>query len=194
MFYIVENLIIFVCVFCSVMVLFANNPIQSLLCLVLVFGVSSILFMILGSEFISYVIFIVYIGAIAVLFLFVIMLLNIKIVELRSLYLRYIFIGSVIIIFFFFELLFSFYLKFITLEYKIYFLNWINFVDYKGNLYLLASVIYSNYNILLFLTAIALFVSMFGSIVLLVNWKERKIIYYNEIFFYSEMKNKLFIK
>jgi NADH-quinone oxidoreductase subunit J len=123
MFSIVENLIICVCVLCSFMVLFSNNPIQSLLSLVLVFGVSSILFMILGAEFISYVIFIVYIGAIAVLFLFVIMLLNIKIVELRSLYLRYVFVGSIIIIFFFFELLFSFYLKFTIFEYKFFFLN-----------------------------------------------------------------------
>jgi NADH-quinone oxidoreductase subunit J len=176
------------------MVLLSNNPIQSLLNLILVFGVSSMLFMILGAEFLSYVIFIVYIGAIAVLFLFVIMLLNIKIVELRSLYLRYMFISFTIIVFFFFELFFSFYLKFYTFEYKIYFLNWINFLDYKGNLYLIASVIYSNYNILLFLVAIALFISMFGSIVLLVNWKENKINYYNNLFFYSEIKNKLFIK
>jgi len=123
MFTLVENLLMFLCVFSSVMVLISNNPIQSLLNLILVFGVSSIIFMILGVEFISYVIFIVYIGAIAVLFLFVIMLLNIKIVELRALYLRYIFVGFVIIVFFFFELLFSFYLKFISTEHKIYFLN-----------------------------------------------------------------------
>jgi len=102
MFTLVENLLMFLCVFSSVMVLISNNPIQSLLNLILVFGVSSIIFMILGVEFISYVIFIVYIGAIAVLFLFVIMLLNIKIVELRALYLRYIFLGFVIIVFFFF--------------------------------------------------------------------------------------------
>jgi len=58
----------------------------------------------------------------------------------------------------------------------------------------MASVIYSNYNILLLLVAIALFVSMFGSIILLVNWKERNVNYNNEIFFYSGVENRIFIK
>lgn len=194
MFNFIENMLILLSMFGAVMVLLSNNPIQSLLNLVLVFGISSILFMILGAEFLSYVIFIVYIGAIAVLFLFVIMLLNIKIVELRALYLRYMFISFTIIIFFFFELFFSFYLKFFSFNYKFFFVNWIYFLDYKGNLYLIASLLYSNYNILLFLVAIALFISMFGSIVLLVNWKETKTNYYGQLYYYSNVRNKLFIK
>jgi NADH-quinone oxidoreductase subunit J len=123
MFNFIENILILLSMFGAIMVLLSNNPIQSLLNLVLVFGVSSMLFMILGAEFLSYVIFIVYIGAIAVLFLFVIMLLNIKIVELRSLYLRYMFVSFIIIIFFFCELFFSFYLKFSSLNYKFFFVN-----------------------------------------------------------------------
>jgi NADH-quinone oxidoreductase subunit J len=59
--------------------------------------------MILGAEFVSLLVFLVYVGAIAVLFLFIIMMLNLKIVELRNYYLRYLPIGSFII--------FSFYLN-----------------------------------------------------------------------------------
>ena len=68
--------------------------------------------MIFGVEFLSLLIFMVYIGAIAVLFLFVIMMLNIKIVEISSTYLRYLPVSFFIIVFFLFELAISMYLKF----------------------------------------------------------------------------------
>jgi len=68
--------------------------------------------MIFGIEFLSLLIFMVYIGAIAVLFLFVIMMLNIKVVEISSTYLRYLPVSFFIIIFFLCELAISMYLKF----------------------------------------------------------------------------------
>src|SRR5215467_10492845 len=89
-------------------VIFVNNPIQSLLSLIVLFALSSMLFMILGIEFISLLLFFIYIGAIAVLFLFLIMMLNLKIIELKNYYLKYLPIGSFIIIIFFFELCFFF--------------------------------------------------------------------------------------
>jgi len=95
-------------------VLLAKQPIQSLLSLILSFGMSSIIFMILGAEFLSLLIFIVYIGAIAVMFLFVIMMLNVKIVELRSFYLKYLPVGIFIILFFFFELFIYIYIIYIN--------------------------------------------------------------------------------
>jgi NADH-quinone oxidoreductase subunit J len=80
--------------------------------------------MMLGVEFLSLLIFMVYIGAIAVLFLFVIMMLNIKIVELRTTYLRYLPVGIFIIVIFFFELMFSIYFQFnIVFYYSIDFTN-----------------------------------------------------------------------
>jgi NADH-quinone oxidoreductase subunit J len=68
--------------------------------------------MIIGVEFMSLFIFMVYIGAIAVLFLFVIMMLNIKIVELRSIYLRYFAVSLFVVIFFCIELLYSIYIEY----------------------------------------------------------------------------------
>lgn len=119
----VENIIMITCCVGAVLVLFSSNPVQSLLSLVMTFGLSSMIFMILGAEFMSLLIFVVYIGAIAVLFLFVIMMLNIKIVELRSLYLRYISVGFFVILFFFFELFFSIYLEFYTYDYNFMYVN-----------------------------------------------------------------------
>src|SRR5688572_31347092 len=91
--------------------------------------------MIFGIEFLSLLIFMVYIGAIAVLFLFVIMMLNIKIVEISSTYLRYLPVSFFIIVFFFFELVISMYLKFWFFSfYSIEYIVWIFFFDYIGNI------------------------------------------------------------
>src|ERR1700761_2672846 len=101
---IIENILIMLSVIMSISVIYVSNPIQSLLALIVSFALSSMLFMILGIEFISLLVFLIYVGAIAVLFLFIIMMLNLKIVELRNYYLRYLPVGSFIILFFFFEL------------------------------------------------------------------------------------------
>jgi NADH-quinone oxidoreductase subunit J len=189
---IIENIIIFVCVVSAIMVLLAKQPIQSLLSLILSFGMSSIVFMILGAEFLSLLIFIVYIGAIAVMFLFVIMMLNVKVVELRSFYLKYLPVGIFIILFFFFELFIYIYYEFIFFFNDFFYISWIDFLDFKGNIYLLGSIIYSNYFILFLFLALILFISMLGSIILLVNWLDKKQTLINkEYYFESFNKNKI---
>jgi len=173
-------------------VLLAKQPIQSLLSLILSFGMSSIVFMILGAEFLSLLIFIVYIGAIAVMFLFVIMMLNVKVVELRSFYLKYLPVGIFIILFFFFELFIYIYYEFIFFFNDFFYISWIDFLDFKGNIYLLGSIIYSNYFILFLFLALILFISMLGSIILLVNWLDKKQTLINkEYYFESFNKNKI---
>ena len=173
-------------------VLLAKQPIQSLLSLILSFGMSSIIFMILGAEFLSLLIFIVYIGAIAVMFLFVIMMLNVKVVELRSFYLKYLPVGIFIILFFFFELFIYIYYDFFYFFSDFFYINWINFIDFKGNIYLLGSIIYSNYFVLFLFLALILFISMLGSIILLVNWMDKKQTSINkEYYFESFNKNKI---
>lgn len=59
-----------------------TNPVYSLLCLILVFFQMVVFYLVIGAEFLAFVFLIVYVGAIAILFLFVIMLLNVK--ELAS--------------------------------------------------------------------------------------------------------------
>ena len=59
-------------------VVFLNNPIYSLLWLIISFVLSSFFLLILGCEFLALIFIVVYVGAIAVLFLFVVMLLDLK--------------------------------------------------------------------------------------------------------------------
>src|ERR1700727_76460 len=97
---------LFLIVFFSFSVILANNPIQSVLFLILVYLLSACLFMTFGAEFLAILLFIIYVGAISILFLFVIMLLNLRIVELHSTFFNYFPVGSFLGLFFFFEIFF----------------------------------------------------------------------------------------
>lgn len=73
--------------------LLTNNPVHSILSLVLIFFLSSCLTIALGVEFLAILILIVYVGAISVLFLFVVMLLNIRVLELNVSFFKYWWLG-----------------------------------------------------------------------------------------------------
>lgn len=90
--------------FCSFMVIASKNPIHSILYLILVFCNVTFVLILLGVEFIAIIFLIVYVGAIAVLFLFVVMMLNIKILELDEVFWRYIPAGLLISSCFLFQL------------------------------------------------------------------------------------------
>jgi NADH-quinone oxidoreductase subunit J len=68
----------------AVAVIFARNPVHSVLWLILAFFNAAGLFVLLGAEFLAMLLVIVYVGAVAVLFLFVVMMLDIDFAELRS--------------------------------------------------------------------------------------------------------------
>ena len=80
----------------GVMVISARNPVHSVLFLILAFFNAAGLFVLLGAEFIAMILVIVYVGAVAVLFLFVVMMLDINFVELRQGCLQYLPIGGLI--------------------------------------------------------------------------------------------------
>ena len=82
------------------MVLNTPNPVQSILFLILCFIFCSFLFVILGAEFLGILLLIVYVGAISILFLFVVMMLNIRLLEIYIDFIRYLPIGSFICFFF----------------------------------------------------------------------------------------------
>jgi NADH-ubiquinone oxidoreductase chain 6 len=90
----------------SVMVIISKNPIHSILYLIFVFCSVTFVFIILGVEFLAITFLIVYVGAIAVLFLFVVMMLNIKILELDEVFWKYIPVGLLISSIFLFQLFF----------------------------------------------------------------------------------------
>ena len=80
----------------GVLVVSSRNPVHSVLWLILAFFNSAGLFILLGAEFLAMILVIVYVGAVAVLFLFVVMMLDINFAELRSGFMRYLPIGALI--------------------------------------------------------------------------------------------------
>ncbi len=81
---------------CGFMVIAARNPVHSVLFLILAFLNSAGLFVLMGAEFLAMILVIVYVGAVAVLFLFVVMMLDINFVELRQGFLQYLPIGGLV--------------------------------------------------------------------------------------------------
>lgn len=80
----------------AVMVISARNPVNSVLFLILCFFNAAGLFLLLGAEFLAMVLVVVYVGAVAVLFLFVVMMLDINFLKLREGFLQYLPTGAVI--------------------------------------------------------------------------------------------------
>jgi NADH-quinone oxidoreductase subunit J len=80
----------------AVMVISARNPVHSVLFLILAFVNAAGLFVLLGAEFLAMILIVVYVGAVAVLFLFVVMMLDVDFTELRQGFLNYLPIGALI--------------------------------------------------------------------------------------------------
>jgi NADH-quinone oxidoreductase subunit J len=80
-------------------VILARNPVHSVLFLILSFVVASGLFLLMGAEFLGMILIVVYVGAVAVLFLFVVMMLDVDFAELKQGFLQYLPIGALIALF-----------------------------------------------------------------------------------------------
>ena len=80
----------------AVMVISARNPVHSVLFLILAFFNSAGLFVLLGAEFLAMILVVVYVGAVAVLFMFVVMMLDIGVAELREGFLQYLPLGGIV--------------------------------------------------------------------------------------------------
>ena len=93
----------------GLLVIFKKNPVQSVLFLVVVFCLSAQLFVLLEVDFLAMVLIIVYVGAIAVLFLFIVMMLNIRVVELGEILNRYFPLATIVGLIIFAEIVFSLY-------------------------------------------------------------------------------------
>src|SRR3954463_9591204 len=87
------------------MVIASRNPVHSVLYLILAFVNAAGLFLMMGAEFLAMILVIVYVGAVAVLFLFVVMMLDVDFAELRQGFLQYLPVGTLIGIVFLLELI-----------------------------------------------------------------------------------------
>jgi NADH-quinone oxidoreductase subunit J len=83
-----------ICVAAAVMVIASRNPVHSVLFLILAFANAAGLFILMGAEFLAMILIIVYVGAVLVLFLFVVMMLDVDFAELRQGFLQYLPVGA----------------------------------------------------------------------------------------------------
>ena len=95
------------CVVSGVLVVTSRNPVHSVLFLILAFFNAGGLFVLAGAEFLAMLLIIVYVGAVAVLFMFVVMMLDVTVVELKQGFLNYLPIGLLVVAVFAGEILAS---------------------------------------------------------------------------------------
>ncbi len=156
----------------SLMVIASRNPVHSVLFLILAFINASGLFLLMGAEFLAMILIVVYVGAVAVLFLFVVMMLDVDFAQLRQGFLNYLPIGGLVGIIFLVELVMVVGTWTINPEILKTPAVAIPAADQVNNTLALGRVLYTDY-IFFFQTAgIILLVAMIGAIVLTLRERE----------------------
>lgn len=161
-----------VAVAAGVMVISSRNPVHSVLFLILAFFNAAGLFVLMGAEFLAMILVIVYVGAIAVLFLFVVMMLDINFVEMRQGFLQYLPIGALIGIILLAELVMIGGAWVVTPEAASVAAVPAPDPETVTNTEALGQVLYTKYAYLFQLSGLVLLVAMVGAIVLTLRQRE----------------------
>ena len=147
----------------------SRNPVHSVLWLILSFISAAGLFVLLGAEFVAMLLIIVYVGAVAVLFLFVVMMLDVDFAELKAEMARYLPLGLLIGVVVLIQLMFAFGVW----DYSQGYQQRISEVIGNGtNTAELGAIIYDEYILIFQLSGLILFVAMIGAIVLTLRHRE----------------------
>jgi NADH-quinone oxidoreductase subunit J len=154
----------------AAMVVSARNTVHSVLFLILAFFNAAALFVIAGAEFLAMILVIVYVGAVAVLFLFVVMMLDVNFAELRSGFQRYLPVGAAIGIVLFGELFALFYGWNISPQAALLRLSPAPPIS---NTEALGNIIYTHYVFQFQAAGLVLLVAMIGAIVLTLRDRRR---------------------
>ena len=162
-----------ICVASAVMVIASRNPVHSVLFLILTFVNAAGLFVLLGAEFLAMILVIVYVGAVAVLFLFVVMMLDVEFAELRRGFMQYVPIGALIGAIFLAELLLVAVGWAISPEISRTITAPIPPVASTPNTQALGQVLYTRYIYFFQAAGLILLVSMVGAIVLTLRHKQK---------------------
>lgn len=149
----------------GLMVISSRNPVHSVLFLILAFFNSAGLFVLLGAEFLAMLLVVVYVGAVAVLFLFVVMMLDINFAELREGFQRYMPLGLGVGGILLTEILFVFFNREEMPKNM-------NLVSEVSNTHALGRVLYTDYIYLFQVAGLILLVAMIGAITLTLRRRE----------------------
>ncbi len=173
-------------IFLSILVVTSTNPVYSLICLILVFFSSALFLLSLNVNFLAMIYLIIYIGAIAILFLFVIMMFNLRELKQQSTEINDYSFLSISFVFYFFALwkFYSILLDSVVtyIEYDKYFYNFSYknaeslqyFLTYQHvDTLLFGTLLYEYYSYLFLLAALILLTSMLGSIILALSTTEK---------------------
>ena len=155
-----------VAVISALNVIFQRNPVHSVLWLILTFFNAAGLFVLLGAEFVAMILVVVYVGAVAVLFLFVVMMLDINITMIREGFLKYLWVGATVGVI-------------LLVELALVFGGWVMSPEAEklrtapapapsviSNTEALGNLLYTNYAYLFQAAGLVLLVAMVGAIVL----------------------------
>lgn len=157
-----------VAVIAGTLVVFARNPVHSVLWLILAFFSTAGLFVLMGAEFLAMLLMIIYVGAVAVLFLFVVMMLDIDFAELRGRVAQYLPFGLAIGVI-------------LIVELSVGFVAWsgierekiaANATDASTNVHAIGNVVYTDYFYAFQASGLILLVAMIGAIVLTLRTRD----------------------
>ena len=149
----------------SLMVISSKNPVHSVLFLILCFVNAAGLFVLLGAEFLAMILVVVYVGAVAVLFLFVVMMLEINFIKMREGFLQYLPLGILLGIVLIIELGLLFLTESFSNMSLVEFSNQ-PIISSNENTKLIGELLYTKYFYLFQISGIILLVAMIGSITL----------------------------
>ena len=160
-----------VAVLSALMVISAKNPVHSVLFLILSFVNAAGLFVLLGAEFLAMILVVVYVGAVAVLFLFVVMMLDINFIKLREGFLQYLPFGALLGIVLVIELGIL-YLTDTSSNINSSLSSLDSSINELENTKMIGQILYTKYFYLFQICGIILLVAMIGSITLTLREKE----------------------
>lgn len=150
----------------GVMVISARSPVHSVLFLILAFFNAAGLFVLMGAEFLAMLLVVVYVGAVAVLFMFVVMMLDINFAELRHGFLQYLPLGGLVGLILLIELVFVFGAWSLAPEAASVIRAPTPDAATTENIRALGQVLYTDYFYLFQVSGLILLVAMIGAIVL----------------------------
>nr|ANO44453.1 NADH dehydrogenase subunit 6 [Schizochytrium sp. TIO1101]QBK37901.1 NADH dehydrogenase subunit 6 [Aurantiochytrium acetophilum] len=151
----------------SLFVIITTNPVYSVFYLILGFCNASAILLLFELEFLGFLLLIVYVGAIAVLFLFVVIMLNVAVSrEHSSNFFGYLFFAVIFCSFFVITQNFSYNT---SLFFQQSYFSWFSSYDSSQNVLLIANVLYSYYFVPFLLAGFVLLIAMVGAIVLTLN-------------------------
>ncbi len=156
----------------ALMVISSRNPVHSVLFLILTFFNAAALFLMTGAEFLAMILIVVYVGAVAVLFLFVVMMLDIDFTELRSGILEYAPVGALVGIVLAAELIIVLAGNAFRVETDANASQPIPDMNEVSNIHALGDILYTDYVHFFQIAGMILLVAMIGAIVLTLRHKE----------------------